>query len=153
MGLNVIRRFWAGNHHHIITTMITMTNITIPITTIITITITIINNNIMLNRKESRGEVFSPNYPFPYQVNVTWLLSFHHFNQNIIDHGNWLSSSPLSSSAADSLSVLHLRDARLAELGACCAGFWQVRDSFWEDGQVYMIIKMVVKMMMMIGHI
>ena len=52
-------------------TMITMTIITTTTTNIITIITTIINNNIMLNRKESRGEVFSPNYPFPYQVRVT----------------------------------------------------------------------------------
>ena len=51
-GLSATKRYWAGNY-----TIIKETHSILSVQ---------FNNNV--SRKESSGQVFSPNYPFPYQV-------------------------------------------------------------------------------------
>ena len=105
------------------------------------------NNNV--SRKESSGQVFSPNYPFPYQVwsdRLTILndctgCTFKRFHpifsikKESMECLNILLTNLLFP-AADSMSLLHLRNARLAELGEGCPCFWQVWHSLRKDGQV-----------------
>ena len=101
--------------------------------------------------------MFSPNYPFPYQVwsdrltLLTWWLFMHRVLFKLFhpifsikkESMQWLTIAMkailptiLLFPAADSMSLLHLRNARLAELGKGCPCFWQVWHSLRKDGQV-----------------
>ena len=99
--------------------------------------------------------MFSPNYPFPYQVwsdrlslLTGWLYMYRVLFKLFppifsIKSMQWLTTTMkailltiLLFPAADSMSLLHLRNARLAELGEGCPCFWQVWHSLRKDGQV-----------------